>query len=236
MPSDVAPDFAVLIPAAGRSLRFAGGDRSKLAEHISDRPVLAWATAAFLSRGDVAEIIIAAADIASARELLADLLPTVPDGRVKFVRGGTSRAESVLAALLAVSPSCAFVAVHDGARPFISRPTIDRVFAAARAHGAAGPALPVELTIKQATGPLPAPISRTIPRHTLWAMQTPQAARRADLLAAFAACPIPLAQVTDDLQLLELTGRPAFLVEGDPANIKITRPEDLHHPHAKTPP
>jgi 2-C-methyl-D-erythritol 4-phosphate cytidylyltransferase len=58
-------------------------------------------------------------------------------------------------------------------------------------------------------------------------MQTPQIMRRDDLLEAFKTCPIPLDQVTDDVQLLELAGKPVWLVEGEERNLKITTPTDL---------
>ena len=109
----------------------------------------------------------------------------------------------------------------------MSQELIDRTLAAAVEHGAAVPALPVKLTIKQATGPLPAQVERTVPRDTLWAMQTPQVMRRAALLDAFERCPIPLDQVTDDVQLLELPGDDVWLVPGDERNLKITTPMDL---------
>lgn len=104
---------------------------------------------------------------------------------------------------------------------------IDRTFSQAQIHGAVAAASPVHLTIKQATGPLPAPVRQTLPRHELWAMQTPQVMRRSDLLAAFEACPLPLDQVTDDVQLLELAGKPVWLVAGEERNLKITTPMDL---------
>ena len=87
--------------------------------------------------------------------------------------------------------------------------------------------MPVALTIKQADGPLPAKVRATVPRHTLWAMQTPQAMRREDILAAFSACSLPLDQVTDDAQLLELASRDVWLVEGEERNLKITTRTDL---------
>ena len=58
-------------------------------------------------------------------------------------------------------------------------------------------------------------------------MQTPQIARRADLLDAFERCPIPLDQVTDDVQLLELQGKDVWLVPGDERNLKITTTMDI---------
>jgi 2-C-methyl-D-erythritol 4-phosphate cytidylyltransferase len=85
----------------------------------------------------------------------------------------------------------------------------------------------VALTIKEAVGPLPARVGRTVPRERLWAMQTPQVAGRAALLRAFENCPIPLAQVTDDVQLIELAGGEVWLVPGEERNLKITTRMDL---------
>ncbi len=82
-------------------------------------------------------------------------------------------------------------------------------------------------TIKQAMGPLPAPVSATVPRDVLWAMQTPQAMRRQSLESAFAQCPIPLIQVTDNAQLLELAGEIVWLVPGEETNIKLTTQLDV---------
>ena len=58
-------------------------------------------------------------------------------------------------------------------------------------------------------------------------MQTPQVMRRAALLDAFDRCPIPLAHVTDDVQLIELAGGEVWLVEGEERNMKVTTPADL---------
>ena len=51
--------------------------------------------------------------------------------------------------------------------------------------------------------------------------------RRSDLLRAFETCPLPLDQVTDDVQLLELAGNEVWLVPGEERNLKITTPMDL---------
>jgi 2-C-methyl-D-erythritol 4-phosphate cytidylyltransferase len=156
---------------------------------------------------------------------LRDLLPNAP--RVQFCRGGDTRAHSVWNALQRVNSDVEWVAVHDGARPLVSEALIGRTLAAAADHGAAVPALPVALTIKEAAGPLPAKVERTVPRERLWAMQTPQIARRVDLIRAFETCPIPLSQVTDDVQLIELAGGEVWLVEGEERNLKITTRVDL---------
>ena len=116
--------------------------------------------------------------------------------------------------------SVEWVAVHDAARPLVSQELIDRVLAAAVEHGAAAPAVPSVATLKEAVGPLPAPVERTLPRGTVWATQTPQIARRADLLHAYTRCPIGLGQITDDAQLLEAAGLGVWLVEGGGAELE----------------
>jgi len=160
--------------------------------------------------------------------------PIAPPGWKSGIAARSASAPAALAApkasraaAEASSPEIEWLAIHDAARPLVSPALIDRTFTAAIHHGAAAAALPVHLTIKEAAGPLPAAVRRTIPRRMLWAMQTPQVMRRRDLLEAFASCPIPLADVTDDIQLLELAGKPVWLVEGEERNLKITTPMDL---------
>lgn len=221
------PPLAVILPAAGRSVRFGGG-RDKLLEPLGGRPLIGRTVAALLAHDAVGLLVVAT----NQRDRIEPaLLAAIPgpalDPRITFSSGGSSRAESVLAGLRHVPEQFEWVAVHDAARPLVSRELIGRTLAAALDRGAAVPALPVALTIKQAHGPLPARVEQTIPRHTLWAMQTPQVMRRADLLAAYASCPLPLAEVTDDAQLLELAGREVWLVEGDERNLKITAAADL---------
>ena len=213
--------FSVIIPAAGRSVRF-GGARNKLLETLDGKPVIHWSVAAFLRRPDVASVILPTQEQRTIVKAIG-----IEDDRLHYCPGGDSRAASVRQGLLHLQDDSEWVAVHDGARPLVSQSLIDRTFRAAQEHGAAVPALPVQLTIKQATGPLPAKVHRTIPRNTLWAMQTPQIMRRQALLRAFGACPLPLESVTDDAQLLEFIGEEVWLVEGEERNLKITTALDL---------
>jgi len=214
------PDFAVILPAAGASARFAA-EKDKLLEPLEGRPVIVHSLQAFLDRRDVVLVVIPT----RRPDLLADVVPR--DERIKICPGGSCRAESVRSGLSRVPESIDWLAVHDAARPLVSQRLIDQTLRAAEQHGAAVPALPVTLTIKQAMPPLPARVMRTVPRHELWAMQTPQVMRRRDLVEAFDRCPLPLEQVTDDVQLLELIGRDVWLVPGDERNVKITTPTDL---------
>ncbi len=219
------PSFAVILPAAGASARFGS---NKLLELLHGKPVLLHTLRAFTRRDDVSHIVVVTHDFATVSESLQTASSSVLiDPRLNFCRGGACRAASVRAGLESLPESVEWVAIHDAARPLVSQELIAATLAAAAAHGAAAPALPVHLTIKRATGPLPAPITETIPRHQLWAMQTPQIARRKELLEAIADCPIPIEQVTDDVQFLELVQKPVWLVEGEERNLKITTKSDL---------
>jgi 2-C-methyl-D-erythritol 4-phosphate cytidylyltransferase len=216
------PSFALILPAAGQSSRY-GGTRSKLLESLNGKTVIARSLQPYLDRADLACVMIPTGDPDSLRNALEPL-----DRRIEFCPGGDSRAKSVYEALKRVPSIIEWIAVHDAARPNISPQLIEATLIAAKKHGAAVPALAAALTIKQATGPLPAKVERTLPRHSLWTMQTPQIMRRTDLLNAFENCPLPLDQVTDDVQLLELSGIEVWLVPGDERNLKITTAMDLH--------
>ena len=221
------PNFAVILPAAGASTRFGSESNKLLTPLSSGLPVISFTLETFLARDDVDTVVIATRSDSDWRGEHPALRRVLDDPRVRRCAGGPSRAESVRNALAEVPRSVEWVAVHDAARPLISSELIRRTVAAAVQHGAAVPALPVVPTIKEADGPLPAKIRRTVPRQTLWAVQTPQVMRRSALEAAYAACPMPLAQVTDEAQLLELAGQEVWLVPGEEQNIKITTPDDL---------
>ena len=70
-------------------------------------------------------------------------------------------------------------------------------------------------------------MTATLDRSRLWAIQTPQAFRRAALERALAVADDVLAQATDDAWLVERTGGTVRVVESTPANLKVTTPHDL---------
>lgn len=217
---------SVLIPAAGLSTRFG---RNKLHEVLLGKSVLLRTVEAFFSHPATGCIVLATPIGQNPRDTLpADVLPIVDQsGRVRLVEGGPTRAHSVQLALQG-SMDLDWVAVHDAARPLVSHDLIDRIYSHADRNGSTVPAMPVKLTIKQARGPLPAPVRCTLPRAELWEMQTPQVMRRVDLIATYAKCWQPLEAITDDAQLLEVAGQQVWLVPGEERNLKLTTPHDLH--------
>ncbi|RUL86446.1 2-C-methyl-D-erythritol 4-phosphate cytidylyltransferase [Tautonia sociabilis] len=216
--------FAVIFPAAGRSRRFGDAKQKKIYHEIDGRAVWLRAVEPFVNREDVAQLILAIAP--EDRELF--------DRRYRanaaflgltVVEGGAERFDTVASCLDRVDPSCAFVAVHDAARPFPSTELIDAVFDAARSHGAALPGVPVADTLKR-VGP-DGLVVETVSREGLYGVQTPQAFAIDLLRRAHANRPNLAVPVTDDSQLVEAIGHPCRIVAGSPFNLKITTRDDL---------
>ena len=95
---------------------------------------------------------------------------------------------------------------------------------AAGADGVDGavPGVPPSDTIKAVDGA--GTVTSTLDRSTLVAVQTPQAFRAGVLRRAHARAD---PGATDDAMLVEALGGTVRVVPGEPANLKITDPEDL---------
>ncbi|WP_407650307.1 2-C-methyl-D-erythritol 4-phosphate cytidylyltransferase [Cellulomonas edaphi] len=148
---------------------------------------------------------------------------------VVVVPGGSTRQESVAAALAALPPDgIDVVLVHDAARAFAPAELAERVVAAVEAgHDAVVPGLPVADTIKRVGpgGDDGRPVNATVDRAELRAVQTPQGFTRELLERAHAAGAD--APATDDAGLVERLGLPVWVVPGDERAAKITTPRDL---------
>jgi 2-C-methyl-D-erythritol 4-phosphate cytidylyltransferase len=216
-----APDTAVLVPAAGRGERLGVGVPKALAE-LGGEPLLVHAVRRLAQSRSVALIVVAAPPLAvdDVHDLLRSAVGEVP---LTVVAGGSSRQESVAAALAAVPADVPIVLVHDAARPLTPPALVDEVAAAVRAgHEAVIPALPVVDTIKRVddTGT----VVDTVDRSVLRAVQTPQGFARDTLVAAHKAAGD---DVTDDATLAERIGVAVHTVPGRPEALKVTRPLDL---------
>jgi 2-C-methyl-D-erythritol 4-phosphate cytidylyltransferase len=216
--------FAVILPAAGRSTRFGDPRQKKIYSELDGRAVWLRAVEPFVNRADVAQILLAIAP--EDRELFERRYRhNVAFLNIQVLDGGAERADTVARALQAVDPSCAFVAVHDAARPCVTSQLIDAVFEAARQHGAAVPGLGVTDTLKRVDDQ--GRTIETLPRAGVVAVQTPQAFRRDLLERAYAARDRITEPITDDAQLVEGLGHACRVVPGSPFNLKITIPDDL---------
>jgi len=144
---------------------------------------------------------------------------------VKVVPGGSTRADSVKRGFMSIRAATAdIVAVHDGARPFVSVEEIKRTVASARETGAAILVGPAVDTIKEVDGDS---VVRTLNRKQLRRALTPQCFRYDLLKRAFENIDVNDPSITDESFLVEKLGESVAIVEGSPANIKITTAQDL---------
>jgi 2-C-methyl-D-erythritol 4-phosphate cytidylyltransferase len=147
-----------------------------------------------------------------------------PDGCVG-VPGGATRSESVRAALAAAPGAADLVVVHDAARPLVEAELFTRTLAALADADAAVAAARVADTVKEAGDDHV--VRATLDRSRLWAIQTPQAFRRAALERALDVPAEVIAAATDDASLVERAGGRVVVVESSPANFKVTTAHDL---------
>lgn len=221
------PTCTALIVAAGRGSRF-GGPLPKQYALLDGQPVLRhtlWALRAAPGISRI-QVVIASGDEPHYQASAAgfDLPPPV--------LGGASRQLSVLKGLEALAGAPPdFVAIHDGARPFVRPADIAGCLNAASAPGIDGAILGVALadTLKRVAED--GVISETVPRHHLWRAQTPQVFRFAPLLQAHRAAAALGADestaLTDDAAVAERVGLKVVMVAGSGDNPKITTGEDL---------
>lgn len=138
-------------------------------------------------------------------------------------RGATRFDSSRHGLALIPDDEAALVAVHDGARPFVSIETIGRCFAKAEEVGGAVPVLPVTDTLRRRTE---GEGSETVDRSRYYRVQTPQVFDVRLLKEAYAQPYRP--EYTDDASVYEYSGaHRVALVEGNVENIKLTTPFDL---------
>jgi 2-C-methyl-D-erythritol 4-phosphate cytidylyltransferase len=208
-----------LIVAAGRGERLGSG-RPKALVTLAGRPMLEWSIAALQSLDAVRRIVVALPPGAEA-------VP-VPDG-VVTVAGGATRSHSVRQALEACGEGDPVI-VHDAARPLAGPDLFERALLELAGSGADAviAAMPVADTIKEVTDD-GRTVARTLDRGRLWAVQTPQAFRRAALERALLDAPDELlASATDDAWLVEQAGGTVRVVAAGPDNLKVTTSIDLH--------
>lgn len=208
-----------IIVAGGSGTRF-GAELPKQFLELGGKPVLMRTIGAF---GDgFSEVIVTLPEgqMGLWRELCERYCFAVPH---RVVAGGETRWHSVKNALDSIGDisDVDIIAVHDGVRPLVTAEVIGRTVDAARRDGAAIPVVMLNDSVRQ----VEKGASHALDRSTLRAVQTPQVFDARVLMAAYGQ---PFESTfTDDASVVERAGHSMTLVEGDPQNLKITRPMDL---------
>ena len=222
-PAASPPDVGVVVVAAGAGVR-AGPGEPKQFRPIFGVPMLLRALRPFTSHPAVRHVVVVLPPAYVERP--PEWLGKLRGERLALVAGGAQRAESVRAGLAALPPDAAVILVHDAARPFVGRDTIDVVIARARGGVGAVAAVPVGDTLKEVTDIGGTRIARTVARERMWRAQTPQGFPRPMLEAAYAG-PASEPAPTDDGEVCERAGFPVEVVTDSPHNLKVTTSDDF---------
>ena len=210
--------FAIIV-AGGSGSRF-GSTIPKQFSQLAGKPVLMHSIEAFYEFDNGIRIIVVLPSeyIALWNDLCKSHGFAIPHS---IVEGGQSRFQSVKNALCAIAETEGIIAVHDGARPLVSKRMIADGFNLALSCGSAIPQIPVTDSIRK----LDRNGSHIVDRDSIVAVQTPQIFNLKILKSAYATNFSPI--FTDDASVVEYAGTAVSLYDGDNENIKITHPIDL---------
>lgn len=207
----------VLIVAAGEGLRFKSS-RPKVLSQLANQPIISYSLSLFNQLSYVKRIVVVTSkEIVSEVEEICSayskcLLPVI---------GGPTRYASVSFGLKALSPLKNRVAIHDAARPLLSKTLIDRLEKESRSSLVTIPGISLTDTIKEIKDDNF--VKTTHERSKLRGIQTPQIFYP-EVLEKFPESGDP----TDEASLAEELGFQVLVVEGESTNLKITFPWDLY--------
>lgn len=220
------PNTAIIL-SAGMGKRMQAGKNKQFIE-LNGKSVLTHTLSVFALMPDITNIVLVVR--AGEEELCREMVPTMAKNKTILVAGGKERQDSVYNGIKAINWECDYIIVHDGARPLVTLDIISRTLEAAKTYGAAVCGVPVKDTIKQVNPD--GSVIQTIPRNSLYAVQTPQIFQTSKLKKAYDYAYEHNFYGTDDASLLEYMGEKVQIVLGDYENIKLTTPEDIQSAEA----
>lgn len=157
-------------------------------------------------------------------EVSASIRSNYPNANIQCVKGGKERQDSVYNALLACSPACDIVLIHDGVRPFFSNDIIEKMINKVHVGTGVIPVSKVKFTVKECETGI---VKKTLPRENLVNVHTPQCFVYQDILNLNKNAMRENKLYTDDASLMEEKGMKVITVLESDYNIKITTEEDL---------
>lgn len=216
-------DFCTaVVLAAGSSQRMG---RDKILMPIGGKPVIARTLIALQASDCIDEIIVV-----TKSESLQEIADICHENGItktaKVILGGKTRLESSLLGVSNADEKARYIAIHDGARPFVTDKLIERVIHSAHQHGASAPAVSPTDTVRvlNAKGA----VAETPQRELVALMQTPQVFLSEMIKASLTRAYQKGSKLTDDCSAVEAMGYKVTIVPGDPDNIKLTTARDLY--------
>lgn len=210
-----------IIVAAGSSSRMGGINKQFLT--LGGIPVIVRTLKKFENCKAVSRIILVTRECdISELQLLVEkyALSKLTDITV----GGENRHASVLCGMSRLSAEEKKVLIHDGARPFVTDGMICETAHALCSFDAALCAVKINDTVKLASSD--GTVTGTLDRSMLYSAQTPQGVDVELYKAASTAAENP-ESFTDDASVMESAGHSVKIINGSPANIKITTSADI---------
>lgn len=215
---EVQDTYSVVLPCAGIGSRMGLGYNKLLYVMKNGKTVIENTLDVFITDDRCKEMIVCIS-----QDDVEKMKSMIHSPKIKWVLGGKTRQESVYHGLLEVC--CDKVFIHDGARPYLKRETMNLLLERLKMCNACLPMVAVKDTIKEVRD---GKVVRTPDRSTLYQAQTPQAFDLKTILNAHQKAIQDGYEGTDDASLVEaLTNEDVYGVDGDYENIKITTPEDI---------
>lgn len=213
--------YAVIV-AAGSGTRF-GAELPKQFLDLDGYPVVWWSMKAFHEEDPSTKIILVLPFdyIDFWKQLFNSFSDSQRIGH-EVVGGGETRTDSVNNALSLIPDEDCMIAVHDGARPLVSKEMIREGWLCCKNDKTAVPVVPVTDSLREL---FPPEGSVAVERSRFVAVQTPQIFDGRLLKAAYAQGED--SSFTDDASVVEMTGQRISLYHGETQNIKITYPGDI---------
>ena len=212
-----------VVLAAGKGSRM-GTKIQKQYLEICGKPVLYYSLAAFAASPIIDEIVLVTGE-GKTDYCRKNIIEAYGITKVnKIVVGGKERYESVYKALREIEPE-GYVFIHDGARPYVSKQSINDLVECLKTYDAGLLMVPCKDTIKEVKEGI---VVKTLKRETLMQAQTPQVFKSEDIKVAYQKAKDEGYVATDDSQLFErYIDKDIKAVLGDYSNLKITTQEDL---------
>ena len=213
--------LSVIIVSGGKSSRMNGINKQFI--ELCGIPVIIRSIKAFDNIDEICEIIVVTSteNLDTMKKLISEYNF---NKKIKITVGGETRQQSVFNGFKQVDDKSEYVAIHDGARPLISRNVIEQLIENVKLYRATTVGVPVKDTIKVVQDGF---IKSTPKRDTLFITQTPQVFEKKLYTESVEGAIKSGLDFTDDCQLVENIGYKVFMTIGEYSNIKITTPDDI---------
>lgn len=212
--------YAIVL-AAGKGLR-AGFNKNKMFAHLVGKTPLEYSLKACKQAGCFSGMVIVCqrAEMHKAKEIGSKFFPDAI-----YVEGGETRQHSAYAGLQALPEEAEIVAIHDGARCFITPELIVRCVQSCERFGSGVAGHRCTDTVKMIDRQ--DCFTRTLNRDEIILVETPQVFLKDEIMEAYQKAFLEQYIGTDDAGLMERLGKKVRLVESEGDNFKLTYPKDF---------